>query len=196
MNTWDHSLLSQRKFGGIPEDYEKIHRFIDSSKLFYYHLKHRLLLHNLYGVELCMELFGDTLVNSDGNHIIVRDIAVEHCKEDLDGKIPTLADWLKDQKKLTELEFELPDFQHEGLQKFMSRPLLRSGLSSSLFITHSDFGLYLVETFFSVELAVEVSKKIQVRPVQEYLENFAFTAPWQYNPQRKELEWLSTLKKR
>lgn len=196
MNTWDHSLLSQRKFGGNPEDYEKIHRFIDSSKLFYYHLKHRLLLHNLYGVELCMQLFGDTIVNSDGNHIVVRDIAVEHCKEDLDGKIPTLSDWLAGQEGLKEFNFEIPDFKNEALQKFMSRPLLRSGIPYSLFITHSDFGLYLIEEFFSPEIAVEVAKRIQVNPVEEYLEKFSFTERWQYNPQRKELQWLSTLKNR
>src|SRR4028118_1096722 len=95
MNVWEHSLIGQRKFGGKPEDYLAIHRFIDSSKLFYYHIKHRLLLHNLYGVELAVELFGDTVINANNAHIPVRDIAVEHIREDLDGKIPTLNDWLK-----------------------------------------------------------------------------------------------------
>jgi hypothetical protein len=95
MNVWEHSLIGRRKFGGKPEDYLAIHRFIDSSKLFYYHIKHRLLLHNLYGVELAVELFGDTIINSGNAHIPVRDIAVEHIREDLDGKIPALNDWLK-----------------------------------------------------------------------------------------------------
>ncbi len=66
MNIWQHALLSERKFGGKPEDYTHIHRFIDSSKYFYYHVKHRMLLHNLYGVELCTELFGEFVVNSKG----------------------------------------------------------------------------------------------------------------------------------
>ncbi len=34
MNIWKHSLLSAKKFGGKPEDYFEIHKFLDSSKLF------------------------------------------------------------------------------------------------------------------------------------------------------------------
>ena len=52
MNIWDHSRLSVRKFGGKEKDYFQIHKFLDSSKLFYNHVKHRILLHNLYGVEI------------------------------------------------------------------------------------------------------------------------------------------------
>jgi len=33
MDIYKHCLLSQRKFGGQPKDYEKVHSFIDSSKL-------------------------------------------------------------------------------------------------------------------------------------------------------------------
>ena len=113
MNTWQHSLLSQRKFGGKPEDYQAIHQFIDSSKLFYYHIKHRLLLHNLYGVELATELYGDSLRNSEGAMVIVRDIAVEHIREDLDGKIPRLIDWLEDHTE--EQEMVPPQLEDEKL---------------------------------------------------------------------------------
>ena len=100
MNIWEHCLISQRKFGGSPEDYEKVHSFIDSSKYFFYHVKHRLLLHNLFGVELAVELMGNFIQNSAGKQVLVRDIAVEHCREDLDGKIPTLSDWLKGNEHL------------------------------------------------------------------------------------------------
>ncbi|MEL6972750.1 MAG: hypothetical protein AAFZ63_17895 [Bacteroidota bacterium] len=61
MNYYDHSLLSVRKFGGAPEDYLSIHKFLDSSKLFYHHAKHRLLLHHLFGVELTIQKFGDLI---------------------------------------------------------------------------------------------------------------------------------------
>ncbi|MDW8297019.1 MAG: hypothetical protein RMJ97_09085 [Raineya sp.] len=70
MNIWEHSLLSQRKFGGKPQDYEAIHSFLDSSKYFLYHVKHRLLLHHLLGVEWAVELFGNFLVNSEGKTIL------------------------------------------------------------------------------------------------------------------------------
>ncbi|MFK7980420.1 MAG: hypothetical protein AB8G86_10590 [Saprospiraceae bacterium] len=79
--------MSQRKFGGQPEDYDQVHAFIDSSKYFYYHAKHRMLLHHLYGVSLATELCGNFLTNSDGQTLLVRDIAIEHCREDLDGHV-------------------------------------------------------------------------------------------------------------
>lgn len=59
MNIWDHSRLSKRKFGGVETDYFDIHKFLDSSKLFYFHAKHRLLLHHLYGIEITILKFGD-----------------------------------------------------------------------------------------------------------------------------------------
>ena len=59
MKYTDHAFLSAKKFGGDKDDYLEVHRFIDSSKYFYHHAKHRLLLHNLFGVELCVELFED-----------------------------------------------------------------------------------------------------------------------------------------
>jgi len=59
MDIWTHSLLSEKKFGGKPEDYYEIHKFMDSSKLFYFHVKHRMLLHNTFGIEICIRLFGD-----------------------------------------------------------------------------------------------------------------------------------------
>lgn len=37
-----------------------------------------------------------TLTNSDGKVISVRDIAEDHIKEDCQGKIPTIDDWLKE----------------------------------------------------------------------------------------------------
>jgi len=52
MNGWKHSLLSKRKFGGEAIDYVEVHKFIDSSKFFCYHVKHRVLLHNLFGIEV------------------------------------------------------------------------------------------------------------------------------------------------
>lgn len=95
MNYWKHSLLSKKKFNGTAEDYIAIHRFMDSSKLFYFDSKHRLLLHNTYGIQLCMQKFGDMLVNADGQTVMVRDVAAEHCKEDLLNTVPNLNHWFK-----------------------------------------------------------------------------------------------------
>ncbi len=95
MDIWKHSELSAVKFGGIAKDYFKIHKFIDSSKLFYFNVKHRSILHHMYGVELCIRLFGDTIRNNDNQVRLVRDIAVEHLKEDLNGRIPTVKEWFE-----------------------------------------------------------------------------------------------------
>ncbi|MBC9908934.1 DUF6915 family protein [Chitinophaga varians] len=95
MNYWKHSLLSKKKFDGEAADYLHIHKFLDSSKLFYFNLRHRILLHHTYGIDLCTKKFGETLVNSSNQTILVRDIAAEHCKEDLLGVVPTLNQWFK-----------------------------------------------------------------------------------------------------
>ncbi len=194
MNTWEHSLLGQRKFGGRPEDYHSIHKFIDSSKLFCYHLKHRLLLHNLYGVELAISLFGDAIKNADGAIVMVRDIAVEHVREDLDGKIPTLAEWLEEDK--SEFPFEVPDLGDEKLNSFIWKPYLRSGHKAALNITCSDFGIFLTELFYGPEAALKLRSKIKADyKVSSFLERFTLTKSWQYSPMKEELEWLKNQNK-
>lgn len=191
MNVWQHSLLSQRKFGGLAEDYEAIHSFIDSSKLFNYHSKHRLLIHNLYGVELCMQLFGDLITNSDGKKVMVRDIAREHCREDLSGKVPTLYEWLKDNPDLEDWVTHCPQLADEELNQFLWKPFLRSGLRASLAITFSDFGVYLVETFYGWEKAKKFATALDTQlKVKDFLNQFRFTERWQYTPQPEELKWL------
>lgn len=191
MNVYQHSLLSQRKFGGQPQDYEAIHAFMDSSKLFYYHVRHRMLIHNLYGIELAAELFGDYLTNSDGKQCMVRDIAAAHCREDLDGQVPTLHDWLKNSPKLDELIGDIPPLGNEKLEAFVWRPFLRSGIKGSLIITWSDFGVYLAERFLGLEAARTLAQHLPDHAhVKMYLNHFQFTERWQYSPQRHELHWL------
>jgi hypothetical protein len=189
MNIWKHCILSQRKFGGQPEDYFEIHKFIDSSKLFLFHMKHRILLHNLFGVELCIEMFGDYVKNSDDKTVLVRDISVEHCKEDLSGFIPTLNDWF-DNFQLPD-NFVIPSFTDNELTSFVQRPYLRSGVRASLMITCSNFGVYLVEKFYGVEKALLLANSLPTQQtVQNLLNSFKFTHTWQVFPDRKELVWL------
>ena len=191
MNIWDHSRLSKRKFGGKEKDFYEIHKFIDSSKLFYYNTRHRLLLHNLYGIELTVEKFGDVLVNSDGIEILVRDIAAEHCKEDLSGRVPSLFDWLEGNDDRLKGCIEVPEFSDKVLEEFVLRPLFRSNLKSSLFITLSNFGLYLVSELMGVGQAKILQEKLGKNVlVETHLKQFHFTANWQFTPCRTELKWL------
>ncbi len=89
MNIYEHCILSVKKFGGEISWYQPIHSFIDSSKYYFPDFRHRILLHNTYGVSLCVDKFGEFLPNG----VLVRDVGFEHCKEDLSGKCPTLLDW-------------------------------------------------------------------------------------------------------
>jgi hypothetical protein len=193
VNIWQHCLISQRKFGGQPQDYEQVHTFMDSSKLFFYHFKHRALLHHLFGVELAMRLFGNRIKNTDGKMVLVRDIAVEHCKEDLDGKIPTLFDWFKDSPSFFST-IEVPDIQDNDLKEFIWLPYLRSGIKGSLIITCSDFGIHLVKIFLGIEQAISWARLLQASvQVKEVLPTLQLHHKWQYSPQKEELKWLESI---
>lgn len=93
MKPFLHGVISAKKFGGKPEDYQHIHDFIDSSKAHIADIRHRALLHSSFGIYLCEMVFGINIKNSDGDLVSVRDIAEEHVIEDL-GRIPTVQDWL------------------------------------------------------------------------------------------------------
>ena len=195
VNFWDHARLSTRKFGGQPDDYLRVHKFLDSSKLFYHHIKHRLLLHNLYGIELAMNLFGDYIENSDRKIVLVREIGQAHCREDLAGRVPTLGDWLGESLELeSRIDPEaLPRFEEPELEAFLWKPYLRSGRQAALAITFSDFGVYLVETFFGVDPARAVAGRLgRVPAIKDFLQAFRFHSAWQYTPRRHDIDWLRT----
>lgn len=88
-----HAESSARRWGGVPEDYIAIHEKMDSTKMAHAEVTHRCVFHSAFGVFLIEELFGRTVVNSDGKRVSVRDVAEQHVLEDL-GCIPSLSDWL------------------------------------------------------------------------------------------------------
>jgi hypothetical protein len=53
-----HSALSVREYGGVPSDYQKIHDFLDMSKIAYPNTKHRAILHNSVGPFIAEKVFG------------------------------------------------------------------------------------------------------------------------------------------
>jgi hypothetical protein len=104
MKPYLHSRISAKKFGGIPEDYIEIHDWFDSTKGHIPDARHRLVLHNAYGIFLCEQVFGEIVQMPDGKFkrapyitistgkkVSVRDIAEQHVLDDL-GHIPTLAE--------------------------------------------------------------------------------------------------------
>jgi hypothetical protein len=189
MNIWKHCRLSVKKFGGKETDYYQIHKFIDSSKLFYFNAKHRLLLHNLWGIEITIKKFGDIIVNSDTKELLVRDIAAEHCKEDLSGRVPSLQDWLQKSENKISSQIQIPTFKEQELEEFVLSPLWRSNLKSSLIITLSNFGVYLANEIIGFELAKKLHAQIDnAATVQNYLSMFEFTEKWQFTPQKYDLD--------
>jgi hypothetical protein len=89
-----HARSSARRYGGLPEDYLKIHDWFDQTKSAHADVRHRAVLHNAFGCFIAEQVFGHEITNSDGKKVSVRDIAEQHVMEDMGGKIPSLSDWL------------------------------------------------------------------------------------------------------
>ena len=99
-----HAKISAKKFGGEPADYIDIHNWFDQTKAHIADARHRLVLHNAFGIFLCEQCFGDIVVLpngttkkmpfitiSTGKQVCVRDIAEQHVIDDL-GHIPSLSE--------------------------------------------------------------------------------------------------------
>jgi hypothetical protein len=94
MNFLIHSKNSVKKYGGEQADYEKIHKFMDSFKVTLADSRHRLFLHNTGGIHAATIAFGDSIKNSAGKDVSVRDICTDHILEDL-RTIPTVEEIVK-----------------------------------------------------------------------------------------------------
>lgn len=94
MKPYKHALNSAKKYGGHPDDYIEIHQFMDSSKAVIADVRHRALLHNAFGCFIVERIFGVVKTNSENKTYSPRDVAEDHCIEDL-GTIPTAENWLK-----------------------------------------------------------------------------------------------------
>jgi len=93
-----HAETSARHFGGKPEDYIKIHEWIDQYKASYGDVRHRAMLHHANGPFMAQEVFGHYITVFDEKtqkekRVIVREIAENHIVEDM-GCIPSPGDWL------------------------------------------------------------------------------------------------------
>ena len=94
---YHHALSSVKKWGGQVTDYLPIHEWFDGSKAHMADFRHRALRHHSEGIFMAEQLFGVTLTNSDGRVVPVRFVGEQHVQEDL-GRIPTVAEWLRNIK--------------------------------------------------------------------------------------------------
>lgn len=93
MKPFLHGKSSAKRWGGLPQDYQAIHDFLDSPKSAHPDMRHRAILHNSLGPFIAERVFGTNITNSDGKLVSVRDIAERHILEDV-GFIPTVSDYL------------------------------------------------------------------------------------------------------
>ena len=88
---WYHALMAARRYGGTPEDYLEIETWMDFTKSHTPECRHRLLIHNSWGIFLAERILGATITRaSDGKVIPLRPLLEDHITQDF-GKIPTLA---------------------------------------------------------------------------------------------------------
>ena len=90
---YHHAVSSAKKFGGEPDEYLRLHEWLDASKSHMADFRHRALRHHSEGIFQLEALFGTTVMLSTGRVLPVRFIGEQHVLEDL-GRIPTVADWL------------------------------------------------------------------------------------------------------
>lgn len=88
-----HAISSQKKWGGIVDDYLPLHNWFDETKAHYPDMRHRALRHHSEGIFWCEKEFGTYITNADGRMVPVRALGEQHCLEDL-GWIPTIKDYL------------------------------------------------------------------------------------------------------
>jgi hypothetical protein len=90
---YHHAASSAKKYGGDPDEYLRLHEWLDGSKAHMADFRHRALRHHSEGIFLLEQIFGTTITLSTGRVLPVRFVGEQHVLEDL-GWIPTVADWL------------------------------------------------------------------------------------------------------
>lgn len=93
-HSYFHAVISAKKWGGVPEDYQAIHGWFDGSKAILADMRHRALRHHAEGIFMAEQVFGVTITNSAGRTVPVRLIGEQHVLDDL-GHIPSFADWAR-----------------------------------------------------------------------------------------------------
>lgn len=88
---------SARKFGGKMEDYLELHRWFDETEYWVDGEKHMAFRHHTQGIFEAEQIFGYTILNSEGRKVPTRTICEIHITEDL-GFIPTAQEWVENLK--------------------------------------------------------------------------------------------------
>jgi hypothetical protein len=71
------------------------------------------------------------------------------------------------------------------------KPLMMSGLQSSLIITHSNFGIYLAKEVLGSDYALKLSKLVENKNINELLQYIKLKEKWQFTPNMEELKQMN-----
>ena len=93
MKPIEHAIKSVQRYGGVVDDYQDVHEFLDMTKAAHPDMRHRAILHHSMGPFIAAQVFGRSITNSEGRVCDVRQLVEDHIIEDL-GRIPTFSDWL------------------------------------------------------------------------------------------------------
>jgi len=178
-----HALSAARHFGGEWRDYVEVERWLDQTKGHIADARHRLLLHNDFGVELCGKVFGETLLRpSDGKHVAVSEVARRHVEEDFGGQVPAVEEcfrraplepWMQEARgfptdALAARRFGGVPADYREIRRWFERAegLCPDG-RARLLLTHT-FGIFLCEQRFGAVLTrASDGVPVPTRPVAE-----------------------------
>jgi hypothetical protein len=200
MKPLQHAQISQKIYGGKWQDYVEVHNFLDSSKVACSHFKHRFLLHHAEGIELGVQIFGETITNSENKTIETRRLLTDHLIEDV-GRIISVEDWARDllpdkndsfynflAKKRGQIEadevqgendllgaFNLAEKDIAAVKKFLGFPLRNSDHPAAVLFSHNSFAIHLAERILGCAFVkLTKSRKEQFVSAREIFERVVF----------------------
>ena len=91
---YHHAVSSAQHHGGQADDYLAVHSFFDRSKAQLAHWSHRSLYHHELGIVDAVRHFGDSVRNSDGVQVAVKELGQQHVDEDFNLRRVAARDWL------------------------------------------------------------------------------------------------------
>lgn len=190
-NPVNHARSSVVNFGGTLTDYLQLHMVMDSSKTHWSKSQHRSLFHHDYGVELMERIFGFTLERTGkdehGNKLsplVTKHAAWQHVREDFSRKDPTVQDWFElvevqpwmqvqhadiEQHCMTSVaNFGGQVWDYQKVHEFIDEVANRyPELPGAWCITHSTFGLALVEAVMGPYITNDLGRIVPTRTIAE-----------------------------
>lgn len=178
-----HSLSTRKGFGGTWEDYFPFHAFMDHTKQHIADARHRLLLHNAWGIFFVEQLFGETFIRpSDGKRKALRPILERHVEEDFGGKLPSLPECFEiDSKRpFSRLDDTIEHCRLSAMiyggdpEEYMALHASMNQVRDVLpdqrgqCILHNSWGISLLLRKFGETMTLSTGKKIPTRMVLEF----------------------------